>query len=350
MSLIRPAIEVITWADLSALLLDFKNRLAQGCPKGVALPRTLQSSGHPVLMRLGEHLQQPFADAQNLWLSASEAISDPSLRDAFVDLYTGFAAQPDGLCRLEDAGRSLEWKARTSRLFSQSLAQIRAQSSFFIWFIPLLSIFLIWRGFQNFFENVSTPQGRILLCVAMALYFAGLLLFRTLEGRALQLVLSDSLSESSGQLKFLEALSLSGYSLGRRTEAVCQALENLRGGRWKGAAGALRLGRPLSAVSEGARNRAERRFPSLLSLGKGDRDNRFLRSVRSQILESPAEQGARWTEQTMQTLREQLRDEVVHLVSRLNLFLLFPLALFFLPALFLMLFLTGSSQSAGAVG
>lgn len=325
----------ISWQHLSSVLLKLKLLIAQGQPKSVALPIALQASGNSCLIRLAERLKQPSVNVRENWMETAQMISHTSLRQAFGELLAGVLSHPDGVCRLECTWKSFEWRARTERLFSQSMAQIRAQSSFFLWFVPLFSLILVFRGFQMFMENLSSARGSCLLLLAAGLYGLGFLVFRTIERRAMQFVLSDNLARTSGQLKFLQTLAGFGYSLGHRVSTVCHALENLSDMRWREESWALRMGRRLGSCFEGP----AQMFPL----------QRFLIAVQTEVLESHAQRGAHWTEQTLTVLRDQMRHEVVRLVSRLNLLLIFPLALFFLPALFLMLILTGSSLSADTI-
>jgi hypothetical protein len=325
----------ISWQDLSAVLLKLKLLVAQGHPKSVALPRALESSGNSCLIRLSERLRQPSVDVREHWMETAQRISHPSLRQAFRELLRGVLSHPDGVCRLDCTWKSFQWRARTERLFSQSIAQIHAQSNFFLCFVPLFSVILIFRGFEMFIENILSARGSCFLLLAVGLYGLGFIVFRNIEGRAIQFALSDNLARTSGQMRFLETLAGIGNSLGHRVSTISHALENLGDRRWREESWALRMGRRLGSCFDSSAHA----FP----------EQRFLTSVQTEILESHAWRGKHWTEQTLTVLRGQMRHEVVRLVARLNLLLLFPLALFFLPALFLMLILTGSSLSVDTI-
>jgi hypothetical protein len=224
---------------------------------------------------------------------------------------------------------------RAYRWMRQQSGQARVQSLFLIGFVPAVSMWMALSQRVRFAENMSTEQGKYILFTALILFVVGVVSVRAILLRA-------GYDSSYTELKSV------GSRYNFLTEVVC-SVSNESG----------KLGNLYDVCKRSGRG-AISSFARKLLLGfehHHDPDCRnllspveteFLTGFKSVYLDSPRD-GRRWLAKEHQKIFEDFQAEESQKAALLSLRLLMPMAIFFLPALFLMLVLAGFSFRANAI-
>ncbi|MEN9809283.1 MAG: hypothetical protein RLZZ488_850 [Pseudomonadota bacterium] len=226
------------------------------------------------------------------------------------------------------------WRKSFSNLYQverwmrQQSAQSRVQALFLSGFVPVVSLLFCLFSHERFLANVELPQGRIILTVAVMLYFLGLAGVLMLMDRSHGFVRQHrGLNDAGGRLDFIQSLIASAATLRTKRERLIFA------SRHSGCVRGDEFARRLSCAMS---------LPDTNFCPSDHASFHYLESVRTSLLYSP-QSAEHWLSREHEGAFEDFRAESAQRAALLSLRLLFPMATFFLPALFLVLALCGFS-------
>ena len=326
----------VEWGDLERLCSDLVLSDARGVPRLRALADALEGSSATLLRALAPSFRIPIVDSRKFVLDAFAGIRDAELKATCASIFPLLLRGKDGVCRIPVAVALLTQISTSSQWISQQLANGRAQARFLIFFVPVVSSIFLMFGIDVVIKNLSDVRGRIALAAACSLYATGCFCLRQLAVHSKSLVLHRSIEFVSGRALFLSSLMLSAQGPGRYMESLSHALSRLPENKWQGLSRSARfaLMSPPKAGSKNAFNQAELKF---------------LNSVNAGCLRVSPEERRNWMERSHATLLDSMRAALARKVASLNLQFLIVMAIFFLPALFLMLWLSGTTPDPGTI-
>jgi hypothetical protein len=327
----------VEWCDLERLCNDLVLSDARGVPRLRALADALEGSSATLFRALAPSFRIPMVDAKNFVFDAFSGIKDAELKATCESLFPLLLRGKDGVCRIPIAVAMLSQIATSSQWISQQLANGRAQARFLIFFVPVVSCIFLMFGIDVVIKNMSDVRGRIVLAAACSLYATGCVCLRQLALHSKSLVLHRSVEFVSGRALFLRSLMLSAEGPGRLMESLGHALSRLPENKWQGLSRSARFAflSPPKVGSKNLFNQAELKF---------------LDSVKAGCLSVSPEERRNWMERSHATLLDSMRAALARKVASLNLQFLIVMAIFFLPALFLMLWLSGTTPDPGTIG
>lgn len=217
---------------------------------------------------------------------------------------------------------------RMHRWTRQQSGQSRAQAVFLIGFVPCVAFFIVVTNGGRFLENLEKSQGRWILSSAVILYALGVLCVRELLKRSEIKLKSKDLRRLSGQVGFLtELFSVYGTESTKlaRIVSVCRRSRHDGLLKWS------------KSLTLGLDHDANLLLQSLLPS-----EHEYIEHLRKSFVESYRGHLGWLSNQSNQKF-EDLQAEFSEKSALLSLHLLYPMALFFLPALFLFLTLCGFS-------
>lgn len=286
----------------------------------------LQKAPDSKLRRFSRGLSLPFLVdlPSQLCLGANAKLPHRLQRQALTSLLTPNWVEVPFARWLQTFRKLHAAHLRVQQLSAQSRAQVR----FLTAFVPLISAFLCVGNWSRFTENLGHSMGAWLFVCGLVFYSFGVWLARWIVNLALLGKSCQGLERTSGKFEFLsEILSLSGGNL-TRNEIISVVLCNF---------GDAQL-RTLSKRQS---------LPFVVPLGLQCQSidpsvSEFLASIQSGFVDA-TRCPIVWLTQSHAVIFDRLCAEASHGAAKLSVQLLIPMAIFFLPALFLILMLCGFS-------
>lgn len=326
----------LEWGDLERLCNDLVLSEARGVPRVRALADALEKSSADLFIALAPSFRIPFVDARKIIFHALAGVKDAELKATCESLFPLLIRNKDGVCRIPLAVALLTQIATSSQWISQQLANGRAQAMFLIFFVPSVSCIFLMFGMDVVVKNITDARGRILLAVALLLYATGCLCLRRLALHSKNLVLHRSIEFVSGRALFLRSLLLTVEGPGRFLEGLNHTMSRLPAPKWQGLSHSARF-----ALLSPPESEAKHVF--------NNSELTFLNSVNAGCLRVSAEERRNWIERSHAILLDSMQAALARRVASLNLQLLIVMAIFFLPALFLILWLSGTTPDPGTL-
>jgi|GEM_PF-676470 len=326
----------LEWGDLERLCNDLVLSEARGVPRVRALADALEGSSADLFLALAPSFRIPFVDSKKIIFHAFAGVRDAELKATCESLFPLLVRDKDGVCRIPLAVALLKQIATSSQWISQQLANGRAQARFLIFFVPAVSCIFLMFGIDVVIKNIADMRGRILLATACLLYVTGCFCLRQLTLHSKNLVLHRSIEFVSGRALFLRSLLLTSEGPGRLLEGLSHTLSLLPAKKWKGLSHSARFAllSPRESDAKYLFNQAELKF---------------LNSVNAGCLRVSPEERRNWMERSHAILLDSMQAALARRVASLNLQFLTVMAIFFLPALFLILWLSGTTPDTGTL-
>jgi hypothetical protein len=318
------------WEAASQLLQRISSFRRRGFVSREAAIGGLQQVGFKELERFARSLCLPFDRSGGAHLPLERNRQSVRLTDVAVASLLRRGAGPDFAVwhkTFSDVHRAHRWQRQQS-------AQARVQVYFLIGFVPAVSLWLIASQRSRFFENLITSQGKVLLVTAVLLFVCGVTAVCLQMRRSRFGTSFSNLRSFSGKYNFLTELLCCGGSGGSKLTRfldVC-SLSGRRG--LENYARILNLGLDVPAQLK----------VSDLSL----EEESYLHDLSSVFLFSP-HGGQKWLSTEHHKAFEDFQADESQKAAVLSLRLLIPMAIFFLPALFLILALAGFSFQSDAL-
>ncbi|MFZ9521413.1 MAG: type II secretion system F family protein [Silvanigrellaceae bacterium] len=225
---------------------------------------------------------------------------------------------------------------RVRRWILRQSAQSRIQAFFLMGFVPLVSIFLGLANLETFSTNLSVHRGQLMFLVALAFYLAGIFWVRSLVRSGQGLVSPRGLSDIQGRIGFLTEILAASANSSTRIGQLGSACAGSQRVSIQGFGRRLGCGIASRAVHDAS------------TLGHRETEAIELFNLKAGFVDRP-DGGHRWLLQRYRSIFEDFQDECSRSAALLSMRLLFPMAIFFLPALFLFLALCGFSLTMDAV-
>lgn len=224
---------------------------------------------------------------------------------------------------------------RVERWIRQQSAQARVQCVFLVGFVPAVAITLFIFNWQRFFANVQTSQGQVILGIAGFIYLIGVYCLLHLLRVGHVRTHSRSLDAAGGRMLFLNDLLCAGGNRASKLSRYYQAC--------------LRTERRdvqlyVRKISLGLETKGGDKFSGRMNAAEED----YLMHLRAAYVES-AQGNHQWLLGQQSQTFESFQAQCAQSAAVLSLKLLLPMGLFFLPALFLILALTGFSMGSDAL-
>lgn len=325
------------WDVASNALSSMAVYLSRRCVARTALIHGLRNSQSVHLRRLAKNASLPIASDGKELLTSDFEIQRPAFKrtgpfDSLTQIIQGSVAT---LMSRQFTPFDLRfWRASFSNLYQverwlrQQSAQSRVQAFFLTGFVPLVSVLFCFVSHERFLANLNHPQGQIVLFVAVMLYFLGVAGVVVLIDRSHGFVREHrGLDDTGGRLDFLQGLIASSASLRTKRERLIFAT------RHSGCTAGDQFARRLSCAMA---------VPQTVLASSAPAGEHYLESVRTSLLYS-SQSAEIWLSREHAGAFEDFRAESAQRAALLSLRLLFPMATFFLPALFLILALCGFS-------
>jgi hypothetical protein len=333
-------LETLTWEQTAHLFRLIGQRMASGTVARAALTAALMKSDSKLLQSAARHVALPLSDEQSNLAKASGKRQGADAQGARLVL----KACEEMLARTPITAGLSFWREsfdnlyRVHRWVEQQSAQSQLQLKFLISFVPVVSCILCIMNGERFFSNLMTLQGRLFFLGAAILYAIGVALGRRLIRVAFGLGVQQGFGSSRTQLKFLTDLLSEGCQHSTKSQRFAAVCRRHGTGIWQQDAAHLFIGiRKLGSEKNTQKPSAE------LS-----QESEFLSELRLTYVNS-TQGNHRWLIGRQKRVFEDFQADCSRQAALLALRLLCPMALFFLPALFLILALTGFSLEHGAL-
>ena len=328
----------LDWRILEKLVTEVTLRSARGEARLLAVARSLEISASPLSC-----LANPLCfQTEDYALSVSKQvldINDPEFRTVCRSFLPLLLVQKDGRCHLRSAGESLNEVISTSRWVSQHLMQAKGQSLFLLFFVPVVSFLFVVSSWHRFVANIAESSGLVCLLAAFGFYAAGCAFLGVLFGRQKRILANGSLFRTAGQAALLRELAAAGQTPGASLSSLSQALASgtsssaKQWSQWF----LFALAHPLQCQGQAPTR-------------SGNSELEFISQLRDGYLRVAPRVRTKWLTQTHNALNQSLKREAAVETAKLSLWLLLVMAIFFLPALFLMLSLSGMNFGPGTIG
>ena len=324
------------WVVLERFVCDIQIAHSRGQPRLQTIVEAFSKSSVASFRRLSSEClpEIDFFDEKRLVDRLKFTSLDVKL--AFEIIFPRLVLERDGRCRLASASNLLSRFAGYSRLISQHLAQARAQCLFLVFFVPVVSSLFVFGGAEHFSSNLQNRAGQVFFLIAFLLYICGSWILFLFLKRTHAVVFTQSLALPSGQASLIRKLLKSSVTRMGSHGVLGAALEE-SGHQWLAQTGRALLWGVVSRESKCS-----------LVVGSKQKDE-FLDAITSTYLWSPIEVRERWLERTHDFLMSAIQEQLAQKAASLNLQLVLVMAIFFLPALFLMLWLSGTPSSPGTI-
>lgn len=322
---------VFGWESASSIferIAAFKER---GFVRRESLIQGLRSLGIHRFQSFSKSLALPFVQSTDVMLPFSDCCQANRLTQ--VALTSLLTVQQSG-CGFLFWHKTFNELFRVHRWLRQQTAQSRVQSCFLVGFVPTVSVVMMGSQSERILTNMATLEGKMIFTLALMFYLLGVLSVFVLLSRSRFNAQFSELISVGGRLNFLTELICSdGPSKSRlnRLAEVCQL-----SGRHELTMYARRLSLGLNVPRSFQR--------AILDPEEED----FLKSFGSVFLAS-ARASRIWLRAKHERAFENFQAQESQKAALLSLRLLLPMAIFFLPALFLILALSGFSFQADAL-
>jgi hypothetical protein len=321
----------LDWDAASHLLQRISSFRKRGFTRREAAINGLQQSGVRVLERYARSVCLPFESTGEVHLPLEHKSQSGRLTDAAVGslLRRGFSGFDfaDWQNTFSDVHRAHRWQRQQS-------AQARVQVYFLIGFVPAVSVWLIVSQHSRICENLMTREGKFLLLTAVLLFACGVTAVCLQMRRSRFESSFSNLGSLSGRYNFLTELLCCGDSCGSKLTRFLDVCS--RSGRQE----IVNYARNLSL---GLAPPAQLKVSDLAV-----EEENYLRDLISVFLFS-ARGGQKWLCAEHHRAFEDFQADESKKAAVLSLRLLIPMAIFFLPALFLILALSGFSFQSDAL-
>lgn len=321
----------LKWNDAAELITHMSEFRRRGLVCRDALLQTFLISKFNRLRQCARILSLPFETAAAGELPIDLSFQHSRLSDAAArsllkreGLETGF----------------LHWQRtffsvfRAHRRLQQQSGQARVQSVFLIAFVPAIAIWMILSQYPRFSENIATDSGMAVGIAAVVLYICGVISVRIILYRSVFRSGFREFKSVTGRFNFLTemmCLPMQGQSKLSRIYEVC---------RRSGNKDAVTRARRLNLGFEYSERSATRQNLPVATEFLGRFYEGFL---------SSGGHGRHWLTGEHNKMFEDYEDVQAQKAAAMPLRLLVPMALFFLPSLFLILVICGFSFHADAL-
>jgi hypothetical protein len=219
---------------------------------------------------------------------------------------------------------------RVHRWVQRQSAQSRLQAFFLMGFVPFVAVILGLFNFSTLLANLAEARGRTVFFVALVFYLVGFFWVSRLVQSGKGLFSNLDLSVVQGRLGFLNEILCASATARTRIGRLSAACSRSR------QKDVNHFGRSLSVGLSGPEGQLG--IPNSLREG----DLAMLSNLKRGYIYRP--QGAQsWLMGRYRAAFEEFQDESARSAALLSMRLLLPMAIFFLPALFLFLALCGFS-------
>lgn len=318
--------------DLSGLekvLAKVAAHSARGETRTASVVRALEGCSIKPFAAIASALLFQSQDYVSALRSNLHELENPEIRSLAESLFPLLVIQKDGRCRLNSVEETLTEFGSVSRWVSQQLMQAKFQCLFLVLFVPLVSIFFALVGGQRWLTNLGTSSGFFVFASAILLYGLGCACLRLAFVRQKRILASRKLSQPAGQASLLRSLwgvsSVPGSSLAALSFALCG--EN--SAPWNA------LSRQILFAASSSSTPVSQRC------GFKPEEHDFLFQFGEGFLRAALPERYRWLVQRHRALSQALKAHASAEAAKLSLYLFGVMAIFFLPALFLMLTLSG---------
>jgi hypothetical protein len=325
------------WMSVENAIAEVGFRTACGEPRLKSVTRAFEkipNSGFSLLANALFFQTVPFGNVLNRFLIT---ITDPQIRVLCAALFPLLLRQKDGRCHLRSVEDALSEFGAASRWMSQQMMHSRCQSWFLVLLVPVVSLVFCVAGYRQLSANLSESSGVFVFLSAFLLYVSGCICLRVVFARQKRILVDDSLAQPSGQLRLLRALLSESLFPGGSPAALNRALSNHSGVSWQKLSRCLLFG--TSEGNPGPKN--EEQFT------RAEMD--FVSQFRRGYLKAPAAARLNWLQKSHRAKMQALKTRAASQAASLSLCLLVVMAIFFLPALFLMLSLSGMNFAPGTM-
>ncbi|NBO37577.1 hypothetical protein EBU99_03235 [bacterium] len=318
----------LDWPCLEKFAGDFKTALSQGIPRRLALQNACLQCRVAEVQRLAPLIQYSAPLLSDVFKGLTGVCKEANLRVVFEGVFS--VALTPGVSRhaTESALQYLQNIASAQRTMAKQTAQARAQAIFLTALVPTVFIFLLVCRWNEIFGQLLTSYGRFVFALAISFYCVGVILLRWLTSTSVLTLSSGSLSSLEGQMALVQrviAHKIAGTTAQQSVSAGLLTCENVE---------LKKLGNAMSWCFCPSPREKQKPFLAMLQSG-------FQRATHPRMP---------WILELQTSLFERLQLLAADRAAAMSLKLLLPLALFFLPALFLMLCLSGSVQSPVTLG
>lgn len=320
------------WEASSAILESISSALNRGLTRRRSLLTSLEKSSDPSFRTWARAFSLPFSHVDHcIEVKKKSLILSGILEGTFDSLN----ARCSGGAVFNFWHRTFLDLFRVERWIRQQSAQARVQCIFLVGFVPSIAVALCFFNWQRFFANLQTTQGQVCLGLAFLVYLIGVYYLLVLLKAGHVQTRSRGLDAAGGRMLFLNDLLCAG---GKRASKLSRYYE-----------ACVRTGRP--DVQMRARTiwlgmdvkTTDLHFEQLKPT-----EEDYLTYLRVAYVESAPSDHQWLLRQQAQTF-ESFQAQCAQSAAVLSLKLLLPMGLFFLPALFLILALTGFSMGADAL-
>lgn len=316
------------WSDVEKFFADIESFSASGRTRWEMISRAFSVSRVSSFRKAAFCCLVDPSGNETLTHSSFLKFSSTEVQRAFQIVFPMFILPRSGLCQMKKGSILLAQLSASSRMVSQGIAQSRAQCIFILFLVPLISFCFFILSPSNLFIHLNTSNGRLLFISALVLYGVGTFVMMRSLSRSHLSLFSTSLSEAAGQGTFLRNLMKQSQLRGGPLYSVHKALLD----------SGISLER--HAALFGAKTDRT---------GQGCPEALFLESIVPEFLRAPPEFRMLLVERRHQSILGSLQVALAQNSAALNLRLLLVMAIFFLPALFLMLLLSGTPASPGTL-
>jgi hypothetical protein len=319
----------VTWSEIEEMLLVYENCLSHGTAHLKAVANALRDGGNArnrigfseVFFRCRDHDDvvarfTPFTHDSALRESYSALIS------AFFDK-RGFRATREILPIIRENSSSARWVDGQTQ---QSRLQVRVLTLL----VPLFTLVFVFLRWENFCQNASSSQGVFVLCGSVALFLSGSFLARKVANKSALKFGSSDLSAPEGRERLLRKIGL----LHGHDQHI---LRNLSGAlAAQGNPRAIRMSRLIRfALIEEA---SEEGIASSSFVPVND-------WLRSGLIRQREKKRAHWLLTNQRRIWAEMKVNQAQVAAKTNLQLIVLMGIFYLPAFFLILWISGTVVS-----
>ncbi|NBX17108.1 MAG: hypothetical protein EBR09_07060 [Proteobacteria bacterium] len=321
----------LKWNDAAELITQMSEFRQRGFVCRDAVLETLRISKFNALRQFARILSLPFETDICDKLPVDTSFRQSKLSDAAARSLLRRRGLGSGFVFWQGTFLSV---FRAHRRLNQQSGQARVQSVFLIFFVPAIALWMILSQYPRFSENISTDAGKSVGTASVILYLCGVISVRIILFRSIFRSAFCELKSVTGRFNFLTemmCLPHQGRSKLSRIYDVC---------RDSGDKNIIACARRLNLGFEfGDGTAALQNLPAA---------SEFLGRFSSAFLAS-AGNGQRWLAEEHNKMFEEFEDFQAQRAAAMSLRLLVPMALFFLPALFLILVICGFSFHSDAL-